>query len=121
MPIYMYECPECGHPFERKLSVSQCGENQECPHCGASAKQVVAPTSFVLKGDGWPGKDIRVKSQMYQRRKVVGRKQRDHVAPSSKLQPNVDGERTGSWTEAKELAERKGKDASSYAALAAQE
>ena len=35
-------------------------------------------------------------------------------APGMRLAPNVDGERTGTWTEAKKLAESKGKDASSY-------
>ena len=34
MPMYQYACIDCGQPFEKKLSMSQAGDAQECPHCG---------------------------------------------------------------------------------------
>lgn len=35
MPMYQYACAECGEAFEKKLSMSQSGDIQECPHCGS--------------------------------------------------------------------------------------
>jgi putative FmdB family regulatory protein len=33
MPIYEYDCPGCGQPFEKRVSISQADE-VECPTCG---------------------------------------------------------------------------------------
>jgi putative FmdB family regulatory protein len=35
MPMYQYACADCGQAFEKKLSMSQSGEQQECPGCGS--------------------------------------------------------------------------------------
>ncbi|KAA3662884.1 MAG: zinc ribbon domain-containing protein [Chloroflexi bacterium] len=35
MPMYDFACRECGHPFEKKLRMSQSGDPQECPGCGS--------------------------------------------------------------------------------------
>ncbi len=35
MPMYQYACQECGHPFEKRLAMSQSGEAQPCPYCGS--------------------------------------------------------------------------------------
>jgi len=121
MPIYMYECPECEQTFEKELPLSAFDEPQICPECGTKAKQVVAPTNFVLRGDGWPGKGLRIKSQMKDRRRKSGQKQRDHVGVGPTLQPNVGGERVDSWSEAKKLAASKGKGTASYDSLIRQE
>lgn len=34
MPMYQFACETCGQPFERKLSMSESGTAQTCPHCG---------------------------------------------------------------------------------------
>lgn len=34
MPIYEYLCPECGHPFEKRVGFSQADDPQTCPACG---------------------------------------------------------------------------------------
>ncbi len=52
MPIYEYECPECGEVFEEWLKEYDVDE-APCPKCGASAKRVISNTSFMLKGGGW--------------------------------------------------------------------
>jgi putative FmdB family regulatory protein len=33
MPYYQYTCRDCGHPFEKKLPMSQAQEAQPCPCC----------------------------------------------------------------------------------------
>jgi putative FmdB family regulatory protein len=116
MPIYEYRCPACEEEFERVLKFDQYKDPQDCPVCGVVANKLVSETSFVLKGDGWPGKEMRVKGQMATRRKKIGTKEKDHVSPKGglALAPNVEGERTESWSDAQKLAASKGKDASSY-------
>ena len=53
MPIYEYNCPDCGTKFERMLNISQADEKQECPVCKAEANKTPSLSSFQLKGGGW--------------------------------------------------------------------
>ncbi len=53
MPIYEYNCPNCGNNFEEWLKVSECEEPQPCPNCKSQSHRIVSQTSFVLKGEGW--------------------------------------------------------------------
>ncbi|NLH08111.1 MAG: zinc ribbon domain-containing protein [Chloroflexi bacterium] len=34
MPIYEYQCPQCGQDFQKRVSFSQADERQQCPNCG---------------------------------------------------------------------------------------
>jgi putative FmdB family regulatory protein len=53
MPIYEYECRECGYKFEVMQKVSD-RPIRKCEQCGRlKAKRIVSRTSFVLKGSGW--------------------------------------------------------------------
>lgn len=114
MAVYAYECEGCGADFEKNLPMAQFDDPQVCPECGAGSKRVVVPVNFVLKGDGWTGKNLRVKEQMTRKNARLKRKQKDHVGPGPQLAPNVDGERVDSWSEAKKLAASQGKSAESY-------
>ncbi|MDO5483711.1 MAG: zinc ribbon domain-containing protein [Desulfovibrionaceae bacterium] len=53
MPIYEYQCPQCGHVFEEWVKASESLGEEPCPRCGAVAPRVMSQTSFVLKGGGW--------------------------------------------------------------------
>lgn len=118
MPTYEYRCESCAHEFERVLRMSECSDPQACPECGTSpaTKRVSAGAGFILSGDGWTGKNIRVANQMAEKNRRLDAKQNEmkRDAPSVTLAPNVDGERVGSWAEAQKLAASKGKDASTY-------
>ena len=50
MPIYEYECKQCGTQIE-KIAVRP--KPVTCPSCGSRMKRIIAPCTFVLKGDGW--------------------------------------------------------------------
>jgi putative FmdB family regulatory protein len=52
MPIYEYECEECGEQFEvmQKFSDDPLGS---CPRCGGRVHKLISQTSFILKGSGW--------------------------------------------------------------------
>jgi len=114
MAIYAYECQMCGMCFEKQLPMALFDEPQKCPECEGDSKRVVVPVNFVLKGDGWTGKNLRVKGQMTRKNNRLKRKQQDHVGPGPQLAPNVNGERVESWGEAKKLAASQGKSAESY-------
>lgn len=117
MPIYAYNCQSCGKPFEKRLRISAYDEPQACPFCdSADVERVMNKTSFILRGDGWAGKNHRINRQMAQKNQRLSGKQNDRKrdAPVVTLAPNVDGERVDSWADAKKLAASKGKETTSY-------
>jgi putative FmdB family regulatory protein len=52
MPIYEYECLDCGKRFEifRKISEEPL---ERCTACGGRLNRLVSRCSFQLKGTGW--------------------------------------------------------------------
>jgi putative FmdB family regulatory protein len=52
MPIYEYQCQQCGknHEIMQKFSDALLST---CPDCGGQMKKLISNTSFVLKGSGW--------------------------------------------------------------------
>jgi putative FmdB family regulatory protein len=59
MPIYAFQCADCGHDFDRLQKMSD-PDPEACPSCGASAvkRQLTAP-SFRLSGSGWYETDFK--------------------------------------------------------------
>jgi len=59
MPIYEFECSQCGHRFDRLQKLSD-ADPVDCPECGAPRVQrrVSAP-SFRLAGGGWYETDFK--------------------------------------------------------------
>jgi len=119
MPEYAFKCSTetCGMAFFENLAIANRNADVPCPTCkGGSIKQVTTGVGTVLRGDVWPGKNIRVKNQMKERRERIG--QREHVlamdGPQFELAPNVEGQRVDNWEEASKLAASKGKDTSGY-------
>ncbi|MBQ7618388.1 MAG: zinc ribbon domain-containing protein [Desulfovibrio sp.] len=53
MPIYEYQCPECGRIFEEWTKITEAHGQEPCPDCGTSSPRLISHTSFVLKGGGW--------------------------------------------------------------------
>ncbi|MDD4953028.1 MAG: zinc ribbon domain-containing protein [Desulfovibrionaceae bacterium] len=52
MPIYEYQCGDCGQVFEEwQAGFKELG--RKCPVCGGRSKRLISHTSFLLKGDGW--------------------------------------------------------------------
>jgi putative FmdB family regulatory protein len=115
MPTYTYECETCGEGFERILPMSDSDVPQTCD-CGGKGKRTISMPNVIFKGDGWVSKNLRVAGQMAEKNRRLDQKQaeRKREAPGVRLAPNVEGERVGSWSEAKKLAESKGKDGSTY-------
>ena len=59
MPIYAFECTQCGHRFDRLQKLSD-PDPDTCPSCGQSTvkRQVTAP-AFRLAGSGWYETDFK--------------------------------------------------------------
>ena len=59
MPIYAFECTQCGHSFDRLQKLSD-PDPDTCPACSAHTvkRQLTAP-SFRLAGSGWYETDFK--------------------------------------------------------------
>jgi putative FmdB family regulatory protein len=59
MPIYEYQCSECGYQTEVLQKISD-EPLKECPECGKPAmKKMVSAAAFRLKGGGWYETDFK--------------------------------------------------------------
>jgi putative FmdB family regulatory protein len=52
MPLYEYQCQNCGHRFERIQKFSD-APIAECPKCGGAVQKLVSSPAFQFKGTGW--------------------------------------------------------------------
>lgn len=63
MPIYEYECKECGHAFDALQKISD-EPLSDCPDCGISSlRKLVSAPNFRLKGSGWYETDFKDKNK----------------------------------------------------------
>lgn len=59
MPIYAFQCRECGHEFDRLQRVSD-PDPDACPACSAQTVQrLPSAPSFRLAGAGWYETDFK--------------------------------------------------------------
>jgi putative FmdB family regulatory protein len=59
MPIYEYECKECGQRFEKMQPVTA-EPLTECLNCGKGpVRRVFHPVGVIFKGSGWYINDSR--------------------------------------------------------------
>jgi putative FmdB family regulatory protein len=52
MPMYEYQCEQCGQVFEARQKFSD-APLTECRACGGPVQKLISQTSFALKGNGW--------------------------------------------------------------------
>lgn len=55
MPLYDFECPQCGTSIEETVRLKDLDSTQvACPNCQATMnRQISKKMSFTLKGSGW--------------------------------------------------------------------
>jgi putative FmdB family regulatory protein len=58
MPLYDYECRNCGHRVEVLHGVNDPGP-QACEVCGGQMRKLLTSPAIVFKGSGWAKKDAR--------------------------------------------------------------
>lgn len=52
MPIYEYECSECGNVFEAFQKITD-DPLEKCTECNGRVTRLISQCSFQLKGSGW--------------------------------------------------------------------
>lgn len=63
MPIYEYQCNDCGHRLEALQAISD-DPLTDCPECEAAAlRRLVSASAFRLKGGGWYETDFKQSGQ----------------------------------------------------------
>ncbi|MBS0350966.1 MAG: zinc ribbon domain-containing protein [Proteobacteria bacterium] len=63
MPLYEYQCKNCGNTSEVLQKVSD-APAINCPHCGTDGLQrKISATRFQLKGQGWYETDFKNKNK----------------------------------------------------------
>lgn len=68
MPIYEYECIDCGKTFETVQKITE-EPLTSCPFCSGKVKKLVSNCFFQLKGNGWYLTDYARKSQNKEEKK----------------------------------------------------
>ena len=59
MPIYEYQCADCGAVFEVMQRISAPAPDK-CPECsGTNLKKLISKVGFQLKGTGWYETDFK--------------------------------------------------------------
>ena len=62
MPIYEYECEQCGTTEEAFQKISEKPLTQ-CRHCSGKLRKLISQSAFHLKGTGWYVTDYSNKSK----------------------------------------------------------
>jgi putative FmdB family regulatory protein len=62
MPVYAYECKECGVRFERRQSFND-DPITVCPECEGQVRRLIQPAGIVFKGSGFYVTDNRSSSK----------------------------------------------------------
>ncbi len=92
MPIYEYECKECGKVFDilQKLNSEPV---QTCIDCGGKVEKLISASSFQFKGSGWYVTDYKKKDSDKDKYKknVSGNKgnNKDSIVKGKDKQKNV--------------------------------
>jgi putative FmdB family regulatory protein len=58
VPLYDYECRNCGHIVEVLHGVNASGPTA-CEQCGGPMRKLMSTPAIVFKGSGWAKKDAR--------------------------------------------------------------
>ena len=60
MPLYEYQCKQCGHRFERIQSFSA-EDVKECPVCQGPVERLISAPAVQFKGSGFYSTDYGAK------------------------------------------------------------
>jgi putative FmdB family regulatory protein len=81
MPIYEYQCQQCGHHHEALQKISD-PQLRQCPECGRKAlKRLVSAVRFRLAGSGWYETDF--KSDKESKRNLHEKGDREEAKPAA--------------------------------------
>ena len=61
MPLYEYECKDCGVRFERRQHMED-EPIRVCPECRGDVQRLIQPVGIIFRGSGFYVTDNRAKS-----------------------------------------------------------
>lgn len=61
MPLYEYQCQDCGVRFERRQHIND-EPVKVCPECEGEVHRLIQPVGIIFKGSGFYVTDNRAKS-----------------------------------------------------------
>lgn len=87
MPIYEYECEQCGVRFERLQRMTD-SPLSDCPECGGHIHRVMQPVGVIFKGSGFYVTDHKGRSSTG----IPSTKKEDEAKPATPAAPAAAGE-----------------------------
>lgn len=96
MPIYEYECQDCGKQFEALQGISE-KPLKKCKYCQGPAKRLISQSSFALKGGGWYQDGYS---------KQPSKAKRGHDSKSSKGSTPASGKKSGAAKSSSKTAQK---------------
>lgn len=83
MPVYEYECTQCGHQVEvfQKISDSPL---ESCELCNGKIKKLISQSSFHLKGTGWYVTDYASRNRTSEAKKDSAPKDKESAPEKAK-------------------------------------
>ena len=104
MPLYEYECDDCGHRFERIRKFSD-PPLTICPECDGPIRKLLSPPAIQFKGTGWYVTDYARKSGDGRAAEGAGEAGKDAksangAGKSSADSKSGDGSKSGSQSDA---------------------
>ncbi len=80
MPIYEYECKNCGAHFEVWQKITD-EPLKKCEKCGGELMKLISESSFILKGTGWYVTDY-ARKEKEQKEKMKKKKEKGENKPA---------------------------------------
>ena len=95
MPLYEYQCEDCGVRFERRQRMTE-EPVKVCPDCGGDVHRLIHPVGIIFKGSGFYVTDNRAKSST--------------ASPANKSSTSSEGSSKGGASKSTESAADKSSD-----------
>jgi len=87
MPIYEYQCKDCGNRLEALQKISD-APLRECPNCHQQGlTKLVSASSFRLKGGGWYETDFKTGAKRHGAQDTPAQTTAPKAAKESKAPP----------------------------------
>jgi putative FmdB family regulatory protein len=87
MPLYEYECKECGHRFERIQSFSA-ESVKECPVCRGKVERLISAPAVHFKGSGFYSTDYGAKPAKDSAGSAADKSSKDGASGASEKAPS---------------------------------
>jgi len=96
MPIYEYQCGECGAHLEKLQKISD-PVLKDCPECNkASLKKMISATSFRLKGTGWYETDFKTGNRKHGAEDKASQPEKVNENPATEKKGSAEGSESSS-------------------------